>query len=143
MIQSLKSSSLVDSPAILQLVRYFAISHACFRNSNAFLSLDTFCRRAGLSSSIIKSGSCESPDRTPCAKFDTGYSLKSHLFKYTKKINIRIGKFQNVTKGLLIQHSLALPCYDCRRQNMRLVGVTRCTCIFSKVVAKAESSFYS
>ena len=95
MIQSLNSSSLVDSPAILQLVRYFAISHACFRNSNAFLSLDTFCRSAGLSSSIIKSGSCESPDRTPCAKFDTGYSLKSHLFKYTKKINIRIGKFQN------------------------------------------------
>ena len=141
MIQSLKSSSLVDSPAILQLVRYFAISHACFRNSNAFLSLDTFCRSAGLSSSIIKSGSCESPDRTPCAKFDTGYSLKSHLFKNTKT-----NQYQNrkiLTKELLIQHSLALPCYDCRRQNMRLVGVTRCTCIFSKVVAKAESSFYS
>ena len=141
MIQSLKSSSLVDSPAILQLVRYFAISHACFRNSNAFLSLDTFCRSAGLSSSIIKSGSCESPDRTPCAKFDTGYSLKSHLFKYTKK-----NQYQNreiLTKGLLIQHCLALPCYNCRRQNMRLVGVTRGACIFSKVVAKAESSFYS
>ena len=142
MIQSLKSSSLVDSPAILQLVRYFAISHACFRNSNAFLSLDTFCRSAGLSSSIIKSGSCESPDRTPCAKFDTGYSLKSHLFKYTKKSILESGNFK-ITKGLLIQHCLVLPCYDCRRQNMRLVGVTRCTCIFSKVVAKAESSFYS
>ena len=141
MIQSLKSSSLVDSPAILQLVRYFAISHVCFRNSNAFLSLDTFGRSAGLSSSIIKSGSCESPDRTPCAKFDTGYSLKSHLFKNTKK-----NQYQNreiLTKGLLIQHCLALPCYNCRRQNMRLVGVTRCTCIFSKVVTKAESSFYS
>ena len=140
MIQSLKSSSFVDSPAILQLVRYFAISHACFRNSNAFLSLDTFCRSAGLSSSIIKSGSCESPDRTPCAKFDTGYSLKSHLFKYTKKSILESG---NLTKELLNQHSLALPCYDCRRQNMRLVGVTRGACIFSKVVAKAESSFYS
>lgn len=102
MIQSLKSSSLVDSPAILQLVRYFAISHACFRNSNAFLSLDTFCRSAGLSSSIIKSGSCESPDRTPCAKFDTGYSLKSHLFKNTKKINIRIRKFNERVTNLAL-----------------------------------------